>query len=67
MRVVREGCALGKQHRDTFEIGKAWKARKPLELIHTDVCGPMKIAAISGNKYFLTFIDDYSRMCRYIL
>ncbi|KAM1079184.1 hypothetical protein ACFX2B_013776 [Malus domestica] len=63
MNEVCEGCALGKQHRENFETGKAWRAEKPLELIHTDVCGPMKNASISGNKYFLTFIDDYSRMC----
>ncbi|KAM0969390.1 hypothetical protein COP2_018032 [Malus domestica] len=63
MKEVCEGYAFGKQHRDKFETGKAWKVEKPLELIHTDVCGPMKNASISGNKYFLTFIDDYSRMC----
>jgi len=32
-----------------------------LELIHTDVCGPMNISSIRGNKYFLTFIDDFSK------
>ncbi|KAM2852430.1 hypothetical protein PS2_028426 [Malus domestica] len=58
-----EGCAFGKHHRDPFEVGKAWRATKPLELIHKDVCGPMKTTTISGNRYFLTFIDDYSRMC----
>jgi transposase InsO family protein len=63
MNEVCEGCVFGKQHRDNFEIGKAWRAAKPLELIHTNVCGPMKNASISGNKYFLTFIDDYSKMC----
>jgi len=32
-----------------------------LELVHTDVCGPMNISSVRGNKYFLTFIDDFSR------
>ena len=28
-----------------------------------DVCGPMKPDSLSGNIYFLLFIDDYNRMC----
>ena len=34
-----------------------------LELIHSDLCGPMPILSANGNKYLMTFIDDYSRMC----
>ena len=36
-----------------------------LELVHTDVCGPMTIQAREGYEYFITFTDDYSRY-RYI-
>ena len=50
--VCCEGCALGKQYREFFETGKAWRAAEPLELIHTDVYDPMKNASISGNKYY---------------
>ena len=32
-----------------------------LELIHTDVCGPMSTVAKDGFKYFITFTDDLSR------
>ena len=32
-----------------------------LEIIHTDVCGPMSVEARGGYHYFLTFIDDLSR------
>ena len=32
-----------------------------LEIIHTDVCGPMSVDARSGYHYFLTFTDDLSR------
>ena len=32
-----------------------------LEIIHTDVCGPMSIEARSGYHYFMTFTDDLSR------
>uniref|UniRef100_A0AAG5DV13 Retrovirus-related Pol polyprotein from transposon TNT 1-94 n=1 Tax=Anopheles atroparvus TaxID=41427 RepID=A0AAG5DV13_ANOAO len=32
-----------------------------LDLIHTDVCGPMRTATLGGKRYFLTFIDDFSK------
>lgn len=33
------------------------------ELIHSDVCGPMRVNSDAGNRYFVTFIDDFSRRC----
>ncbi|KAE8735701.1 UDP-Glycosyltransferase superfamily protein isoform 3 [Hibiscus syriacus] len=35
------------------------RAKKPLELIHTDVCGPIKPSSLGNNNYFLLFIDDF--------
>ena len=32
-----------------------------LDLIHIDICGPMTPAVLGGYKYFITFIDDFSR------
>ena len=32
-----------------------------LELIPTDICEPFNILAFDGEKYFITFIDDFSR------
>ncbi len=32
-----------------------------MEIVHTDVCGPMKTTSHGGARYFLTFIDDFSR------
>ncbi|CAL8112734.1 unnamed protein product [Prunus armeniaca] len=60
---VCQGCAVGKSHREAFGIEKAWRASMPLELIHSDVCGPMQSTTIGGNKYFLTFIDNCTIMC----
>ena len=31
-----------------------------LELIHSDVCGPMPSSSISGYVYYVSFTDDYS-------
>ena len=41
--------------------GKGIKANQPLELIHSDVCGPMNVKVRGGYEYFVIFIDDYSR------
>ncbi|KAH9666120.1 Integrase catalytic domain-containing protein [Citrus sinensis] len=56
-------CQLGKQARLPFPVNKAWRAVEKFQLIHTDVCGPMRTASLNGNKYFMVFIDDFSRMC----
>ena len=58
---ICENCVLAKQHRDPFPQGKARRARAPLEIIHSDVCGPIDPKSLGNKRYFLTFIDDYSR------
>lgn len=37
------------------------RAKEILEVIHSDLCGPMENASIGGAKYFITLIDDFSR------
>jgi hypothetical protein len=58
---ICEGCILGKQHRNVFPSGKSWRERAPLELIHSDLCGPMQTPSLGKSQYFITFIDDFSR------
>ena len=36
---------------------------EPLELIHSDVCDSNRVLNRSGRRYFVTFIDDYSKFC----
>lgn len=53
-------CLEGKQTRQPFKsVGT--RASKLLEIIHSDLCGPMETKSLGGSKYFLTFIDDFSR------
>lgn len=53
-------CAEGKLSRKPFnETGT--RAIKLLQVIHTDVCGPMTVRSFGNFRYFVTFIDDYSR------
>ena len=33
-----------------------------LELVHTNICGPIGVQRCCGDKYFVLFVDDYSRM-----
>ena len=54
------GCQYGKAHELPYEESK-FKAKEPLELIHSDVLGPITQASIGGMKYMVTFIDDFSR------
>ena len=58
---ICEGCIFGKQHIESFPVGKSYRAKAPLEIVHSNICGPMKTPSIGGNTYFLTFIDDFSR------
>ena len=56
-----EKCAEGKHHRSQFPTGGGKRSEKPLDLVHSDVCGKMNAKSLSGAEYFLTFIDDYTR------
>jgi hypothetical protein len=43
-------------------------ATQNLELVHNDVYGSLKVQSLEGAKYFVTFVDDYSRKtCVYMM
>ena len=54
-----EPCLMGKMTKTLFS-GTMERATVLLEIIHTDVCGPMSVEARGGYHYFLTFTDDLS-------
>nr|KYP42102.1 Retrovirus-related Pol polyprotein from transposon TNT 1-94 [Cajanus cajan] len=54
-------CIAGKQHRDSFPIKSSWRASQILQLVHADICGPIKPASNSNKRYLITFIDDFSQ------
>ena len=41
---------------------KNYHSKEVLELVHTDLCGPIGIERYSGDKYFILSVDDYSIM-----
>ena len=56
-----EECVEGKMSRKPF---KSTGEIRSVQCVHSDVCGPMPTDSIGGTKYFVTFIDDYSRYCK---
>ena len=57
---VCKGCALGKYAKTAFPSSDS-RSKGILDLIHSDVCGPMSAVSLSGYKYYVTFIDDFYR------
>ncbi|KAI3453969.1 hypothetical protein Pfo_010632, partial [Paulownia fortunei] len=57
---VCESCLEGKMTKRPF-TSKGLRAKEVLELVHSDVCGPISVQARGGYEYFITFTDDYSR------
>ena len=58
---VCSSCVIGKQHRDSFPKKSLWRATKLLQLVHSDICGPITLESNSHKRYVLTCSDDYSR------
>ncbi|CAJ2668206.1 unnamed protein product [Trifolium pratense] len=56
-----ESCIIGKQHRDSIPKTSNWRATERLQLIHSDICGPINPTSNGGSRYFITFTDDFSR------
>ena len=54
---VCKGCAKGKNTKKTFRSSER-KAKGILEIIHSDVCGPMSSNSLSGYVYYFSFIVD---------
>ena len=55
-----ESCVMGKLHAQPYPHATTHRAKVPLELVHTDVCGPLP-ATRDGFRYFICFIDDHTR------
>ncbi|TMW59503.1 hypothetical protein Poli38472_004572 [Pythium oligandrum] len=55
------GCAMGKLTVAPFPHASTTKTNRVLELVHTDLIGPMKVKSAGGARYVLTFVDDFSR------
>ena len=55
-----ESCADGKQHKKPFPKSVN-QSSELLQVVHSDVCGPMETDSLGGSRYFVTFMDDKSK------
>jgi len=60
-----ESCQLGKHVRVSFPSCANKRSMSPFDIIHSDVWGPSRVSSTLGYKYYVTFIDDFSR-CTWI-
>ncbi|XP_049342929.1 uncharacterized protein LOC125807259 [Solanum verrucosum] len=58
---VCDACTKGKEIRSSFKAKKGVSTTRPLELLHMDLCGPIRIQSRGGKKYILVVVDDFSR------
>ena len=58
---LRAGCEKGKMKKATHRPKPEQGSKRPLSLLHMDLCGPMKVQSLSGKKYVLVIVDDFSR------
>lgn len=63
LRLTCETCLEGKLSRTPIPKKAERKSTQILDLVHTDLCGPMETSTPSGNRFLMTLIDDYSRYC----
>jgi hypothetical protein len=57
---ICKGCMLGKNIKKSFLVNNK-REKVILELIHSNVCGPMSMPSLNGQVYYVIFIDEFSR------
>nr|GEV19591.1 hypothetical protein [Tanacetum cinerariifolium] len=53
-------CQVGKSKKHTHKPKAENTNLEVLNTLHMDLCGPMRVQTINGNKYILVIVDDYS-------
>ena len=57
-----EACQLGKHHRVPFAPRRESRVSSPFHLVHSDIWGPINTPSLLGFRYFVIFVDNYSRV-----
>jgi transposase InsO family protein len=53
-------CQQGRKTKTRFK-SKEYSTTKPLEIVHTDLVGPITKKGLKGERYFMLLVDDYTR------
>ena len=56
-----DACMKGKQIKFSFKPNNIVSTTRPLELLHMDLCGPMRTLSRGGKSYIFVIVDDFSR------
>ncbi|KAF3680274.1 putative 50S ribosomal protein L18-like [Capsicum annuum] len=56
-----KSCVMGKQKRVSFMKTARETKQVRLEMVHTNVWGPSLVSSLGGSRFYVTFIDDFSR------
>ncbi|GKA99407.1 retrovirus-related pol polyprotein from transposon TNT 1-94 [Tanacetum coccineum] len=54
-------CELGKAKHKSFKTKITPSSKRRLQILHMDLCGPIRVESFNGKKYVLVIVDDYSR------
>lgn len=60
---VCEICMKGKQNRLNIPKSSEWRSSQRLQLVHSDICGPITPTSESGKRYIINFIVDFTCKC----
>ena len=58
--VICEECTKGKQTKSSFKTLNEVSTSKPLQLLHLDLFGPMRVASLGGKSFVFVIVDDFS-------
>jgi hypothetical protein len=56
-----KACLEGRMIRSSHPVRESPRKVEPFEVIHSDICGPFEVLSAGHAKYFVSFIDEYSR------
>ena len=65
---VCDHCMISKQTRASFSNYTPTRANDLLHVVYSDVCGPFEVLSLGGKRFFVSFVDEFSRkMWTYLL
>ena len=53
---------MGKHHRATYRRQSLTSNQSPFDLVHCDIWEPARDVSVSGFRYYIVFVDDFSRV-----
>ena len=55
-------CELGKHHHATYRRPSTFVSKSPFELVYSNIWGSARVFSVSGFRYYIIFVDNYSRV-----